>query len=521
MKPKAPGKDSTAEASSCFQGEPDLGPPGEFPYTRGIYPEMYRRRLWTMRQYAGFGDAAESNRRFRYLLSQGQMGLSAAFDLPTQLGLDSDHAQSLGEVGKAGVAIDSLEDMERLFDGIPLEKVSTSMTINATAAILLALYVAVAKKQGADVRKLAGTIQNDILKEYVARGTYIYPLSPSLRLVIDIFAYCREQLPNWNMISISGYHMREAGATAVQEIAFTLAHAVTYTEAALRRGLAVDDFAPRLSFFFNVHNNFLEEVAKFRAARRLWARLMRDRFKAKDPRSQMLRFHAQTAGSTLTAQQPNNNLVRVTLQALAAVLGGAQSIHTNSRDEALGLPAEDSALLALRTQQIIAYESGATNTVDPVGGSYSIEALTTKLEQQAEEWLQKIDSMGGATAAIEAGVLQKEIQDAAFEAQRDLESGKRIVVGINRFAEEKENNPEPLRIDPKIETEQVERLRRLRARRNAASVQTRLQAVEDAARSDRNLLPPILDAVKAYATVGEISDALRQVFGVYRESVVI
>ena len=501
--------------------ERDLGAPGTFPFTRGIYPQMYRRRPWTMRQYAGYGSATESNRRYRYLLSQGQAGLSVAFDLPTQIGFDSDHIQAQGEVGKVGVAIDSLEDMETLFQGISLDKISTSMTINATAAILLALYVAVAKKQGIEIGNLSGTVQNDILKEYVARGTYIYPPEPSLRLVTDIFAFCREQMPDWNMISVSGYHMREAGSTAAQELAFTLAHGITYTEAALARGLQIDEFAPRVSFFFNAHNHLLEEVAKFRAARRLWARLMRDRFRARDPRSWMLRFHAQTAGSTLTAQQPDNNLVRVTLQALAAVLGGAQSLHTNSRDEALGLPTEHSALLALRTQQIIAFESGVRNTIDPLGGSYYVESLTASLEEQAEQYMKKIESMGGAVAAIAAGFMQREIQESSFRTQRALESGDQITVGVNRFGEQEATSPPVLRVEPQIEQDQKARLERLRSRRDSKQVEARLERVEEAARGKANLLPPIIDAVEGYATVGEISDVLRQVFGLHQESVVI
>ena len=501
--------------------ERDLGAPGTFPFTRGIYAQMYRRRPWTMRQYAGYGSATESNRRYQYLLSQGQAGLSVAFDLPTQIGLDSDHIQAQGEVGKVGVAIDSLEDMETLFQGISLDKVSTSMTINATAAILLALYVAVAKKQGIEIGNLSGTVQNDILKEYVARGTYIYPPEPSLRLVTDIFAFCREQMPDWNMISVSGYHMREAGSTAAQELAFTLAHGITYTEAALARGLQIDEFAPRVSFFFNAHNHLLEEVAKFRAARRLWARLMRDRFGARDPRSWMLRFHAQTAGSTLTAQQPDNNLVRVTLQALAAVLGGAQSLHTNSRDEALGLPTEHSALLALRTQQIIALESGVRNTIDPLGGSYYVESLTASLEEQAEQYLKKIESMGGAVAAIAAGFMQREIQESSFRTQRALESGDQTTVGVNRFGEQEATSPPVLRVEPQIEQDQKARLERLRSRRDSKQVEARLARVEEAARGEANLLPSIIDAVEGYATVGEISDVLRQVFGLHQESVVI
>jgi methylmalonyl-CoA mutase N-terminal domain/subunit len=501
--------------------ESKAGYPGEYPYTRGAYPTLYRRRPWTMRQYAGFGSARESNKRYRYLLSQGQTGLSVAFDLPTQIGLDSDHPLARGEVGRVGVAIDSLEDMELLFEGIPLDRVSTSMTINATAAILLALYFAVAEKKGIDPRRLAGTVQNDILKEYIARGTYIFPVGPALRIVTDIFAFCHERAPEWNTISISGYHIREAGSTAVQEVAFTLGDATAYVEAALARGLSVDDFAPRLSFFLNAHNDLLEEVAKFRAARRLWARLMRERFKAQDPRSWMFRFHVQTAGSTLTAQQPNVNIVRVTLQALAAVLGGAQSLHTNARDEALALPTEDSALLALRTQQILAAESGVANTIDPLGGSYVIEKLTDEIETHAREYLRKIKTLGGMVHAIESGYVQCEIQQAAYEYQKAIETGDRVVVGVNQYRDETSASPPLLRIDPEIERAQVERLAGLRARRDAARVETMLRAVEDTARSDRNLMPAILGAVKAYATVGEISDTLRKVFGEYQESVVI
>jgi methylmalonyl-CoA mutase N-terminal domain/subunit len=514
--------------------EKEAGYPGEYPCTRGIHPSLYRSRLWTMRQYAGFGTARESNARYRYLLSQGQTGLSVAFDLPTQIGLDSDHPLARGEVGRVGVAIDSLEDMEMLFEGIPLERVSASMTINATAAILLALYFAVAEKQGADLTRLSGTVQNDILKEYVARGTYIYPLAPALRIVTDIFAFCRHRAPEWNTISISGYHIREAGSTAAQEVAFTLGDAIAYVEAALERRLAVDEFAPRLSFFLNAHNDLLEEISKFRAARRLWARIMRERFQARDPRSGMFRFHTQTAGSTLTAQQPDVNIVRVTLQALAAVLGGTQSLHTNARDEALALPTEDSALLALRTQQILAAESGVANTVDPLAGSYVIEKLTNDIEAQVREYLRKIDALGGMVRAIESGYVQREIQQAAYEYQKAIEKGGRVVVGVNQYVEE--TNPSgrersqgqtagpallPFRIDPAIERTQVERLARLRAGRNAARVKSTLQVVEETARTDRNLLPAILDSVKAYATVGEISDALRRVFGEYQESVVI
>jgi len=501
--------------------ESETGYPGEYPYTRGVYPSLYRSRLWTMRQYAGYGSARESNARYRYLLAQGQTGLSVAFDLPTQIGLDSDHPLARGEVGRVGVAIDSLEDMEMLFEGIPLERVSASMTINATAAILLALYFAVAEKQGADLKRLSGTVQNDILKEYIARGTYIFPLAPALRIVTDVFAFCRDRAPEWNTISISGYHIREAGSTAAQEVAFTLANAIAYVEAATARGLAVDEFAPRLSFFLNAHNDLLEEIGKFRAARRLWARIMRERFQARDPRSWMFRFHTQTAGATLTAQQPNVNVVRVTLQAMAAVLGGTQSLHTNARDEALALPTEASALLALRTQQILAAESGVTNTIDPLAGSYAIETLTTQIESRAQEYLRKIEAMGGMMRAIESGYVQREIQQAAYEYQKSIESGDRVVVGVNRYVDQTRSSPPLLRIDPAIERTQVERLASLRARRDASRVKTTLQTVEQTARTDRNLLPAILDAVKAYATVGEISDTLRKVFGEYQESVVI
>jgi methylmalonyl-CoA mutase N-terminal domain/subunit len=501
--------------------EQELGFPGEFPFTRGIYPTLYRSRLWTMRQYAGFGTARESNARFRYLLAQGQTGLSVAFDLPTQIGLDSDHPLAQGEVGRVGVAIDSLEDMELLFQEIPLERVSTSMTINATAAILLALYFAVAEKQGADLARLSGTVQNDILKEYVARGTYIYPPQPAMRIVTDIFAFCRDHAPEWNTISISGYHIREAGSTAVQEVAFTLANGIAYLEAARARGLDVDDIAPRLSFFLNAHNDLLEEVAKFRAARRLWARLMRDRFKARNPRSMMFRFHVQTAGSSLAARQPDVNIVRVTLQALAAVLGGTQSLHTNARDEALALPTEASALLALRTQQIVASESGIVNTVDPLAGSYTIEKLTGDIEQGAEEYLRKIDAMGGVLRAIETGYIQREIQQAAYEYQKAVESGEQVVVGVNRYVGEETVSPPILRIDLESERSQVKRLQNLRARRDTSRVAATLGNVEETARSDGNLMPVILEAVKAYATVGEIADTLRRVFGEYQESVVI
>jgi methylmalonyl-CoA mutase N-terminal domain/subunit len=497
------------------------GFPGESPFTRGIYPAMYRSRFWTMRQYAGFGTAAESNRRYRYLLGKGQMGLSVAFDLPTQIGMDSDHPLAAGEVGKVGVAIDSLEDMQALFDGIPLEKVSTSMTINATAAILLCLYAAVAKKQGASLKKLSGTVQNDILKEYIARGTYIYPVRPAMRIVTDVFAWCKDQLPRWNTISISGYHIREAGSTAVQEVAFTLADGIAYVEAALDAGLQVDEFAPQLSFFFNVHNDFLEEIAKFRAARRLWARIMKERFCAKDERSLMLRFHAQTAGSSLTAQQPENNIVRVSLQALAAVLGGCQSLHTNSLDEALALPTEASALIALRTQQIVANETGVTNTVDPVAGSYAIEALTAQIENGAKAYLEKIDSMRGMLQAIEAGYVQKEIQKAAFDYQRAVETKEQIVVGVNEFRAEEERQTPTFRIDPALEREQVARLEGLRNRRDSGKTKAALAELGRRASGSENLLPAILDAVESYATVGEISDTLRSTFGEYQESVVL
>jgi len=503
------------------QAAEQIGYPGEFPYTRGIYPTMYRGRFWTMRQYAGFGTAVESNQRYRYLLGKGQMGLSVAFDLPTQIGMDSDHPLALGEVGKVGVAIDSLEDMETLFDQIPLEKVSTSMTINATAAILVCLYVAVAKKQGADLKKLSGTVQNDILKEYIARGTYIYPVKHAMRIVTDIFGWCRGELPKWNTISISGYHIREAGSTAVQEVAFTLADGIAYVEAALNAGLGIDELAPQLSFFFNAHNDLLEEIAKFRAARRLWAKLMRERFQARDPRSLLLRFHAQTAGSSLTAQQPENNIVRVALQALAAVLGGCQSLHTNSMDEALALPTEDSALVALRTQQIIAQETGVTNTIDPCAGSYAIESLTNEIEAQAAGYLRKIDAMGGMIKAIESGFVQEEIQRAAYDFQRAVEQKDQIVVGVNEFVAAEQRQIPTLRIDPQMERVQVTRLKALRAKRDSVKASAALAELERRARTSENLLPAILQAVEVYATVGEISDALRRVYGEYRESVVI
>jgi methylmalonyl-CoA mutase N-terminal domain/subunit len=511
----------TSPSLEQWNPEQALGLPGEFPYTRGIYLSMYRGRFWTMRQYAGFGSAVESNRRYRYLLRKGQMGLSVAFDLPTQIGMDSDHPLALGEVGKVGVAIDSLEDMETLFDQIPLEKVSTSMTINATAAVLLCLYVAVAKKQGASLAKLSGTIQNDILKEYIARGTYIYPVRPAMRIVTDIFAWCRAALPKWNTISISGYHIREAGSTAVQEVAFTLADGIAYVQAALDAGLQIDEFAPQLSFFFNAHSDLLEEIAKYRAARRLWAKIMRDRFQAKDPRSLLLRFHAQTAGSSLTAQQPENNIVRVAIQALAAVLGGCQSLHTNSMDEALALPTEESALIALRTQQIIANETGVTNTIDPVAGSYAIESLTGQIETGAQEYLSKIDAMGGMIKAIEAGFVQTEIQRAAYDYQRGVESKEHIVVGVNDFVTEDHRQIPTLRIDAEIERAQVARLRALRTKRDTPRAKAALAELQRCAGTSENLLPGILAAVEAYATVGEISDAMRHVYGEYQESVVI
>jgi methylmalonyl-CoA mutase, N-terminal domain len=500
----------------------DLGFPGEFPYTRGIQPTMYRGRLWTMRQYAGFATAAESNERYRYLLAQGVSGLSVAFDLPTQMGYDSDHPLAAGEVGKVGVAIDSIEDISTLFDGIPLDRVSTSMTINATSIILLALYVAEATHQGVPPAKLSGTVQNDILKEYIARGTYIYPPRASLRIVTDIFAYCERALPQWNTISISGYHIREAGSTAVQEVAFTLANAIAYVDAAVAAGLDVSRLGRRLSFFFNAHNDFLEEIAKFRAARRLWARIMRDRFGATDPRAQQLRFHTQTAGSTLTAQQPDNNIVRVTLQALAAVLGGTQSLHCNGRDEALGLPTEEAARVALRTQQIIASESGVANTVDPVAGSWAIERLTNDIERQARETLERIELAGGTLAAIEAGIIQREIQDAAYRAQLAIDGGEAVVVGVNRFAGDRGDGSaaaiEVFRVDPEIERQQIARVQALRAGRDAGAWTRALAAVRAAARDGSNLVPPIIEAVEAKATVGEISDALRAEFGEYRET---
>ncbi len=491
---------------------------GQFPYTRGIYPEMYRTRLWTMRQYAGFGSAEESNARYRYLLSQGTTGLSVAFDLPTQIGLDPDHALAAGEVGRVGVSIASLADMRKLFEGIRLDEVSTSMTINSTAAVLLSYYVLVAREQGADARKLSGTIQNDILKEYVARGTYIYPPRPAMRIITDLFAWAADEIPEWNTISISGYHIREAGSTSEQEVAFTFANAIAYIEAALAAGLQIDNFAPRLSFFFNSHSDFLTEIAKFRAARRLYARLMRERFGAKDDRSCMLRFHTQTAGSSLTAQQPDVNLVRTAIEAMAAVLGGTQSLHTNSRDEALGLPTEESARLALRTQQIIAHETGVTGAVDPVGGSYYIEALTDQIEASAMDYIRRIDEMGGALRAIEAGFIQAEIQGAAYDYQRAVESGERVIVGVNRFRMEGGGKMPVFKINPEIERAQVDGVRAVRAARDGAVWVNRMQELGAAARGTENLMPRIMAAAEAYATVGEISDALREVFGEYRDA---
>ncbi|MFL6375765.1 MAG: methylmalonyl-CoA mutase [Pyrinomonadaceae bacterium] len=498
----------------------DLGSAGQFPYTRGVRSNMYRGKFWTMRQYAGFATAEESNERYKYLLSQGTTGLSVAFDLPTQIGLDSDDPLSQGEVGKVGVAIDSLDDMLTLLDGIPLDQVSTSMTINATASTLLCLYLAVARKQGVAFDKVSGTIQNDILKEYIARGTYIYPPKPSLRLITDTFAFCAAEVQNWNTISISGYHIREAGSTAAQEIAFTLADGIAYVQAAVDVGLDVDKFAPRLSFFFNSHNQLLEEVAKFRAARRLWARIMKDRFAAKDPRSMMLRFHTQTAGSTLTAQQPEVNVVRTTIQALAAVLGGTQSLHTNSLDEALGLPTENAARIALRTQQVIAHESGVADTVDPLAGSYAIEELTTELEHLARAYIEKIDAMGGMLRAIETGYVQQEIQDAAYDYQRAVETQDAIVVGVNKFKSDEAPIP-VLRIDEQIERDQVARLQAVRAKRDQTAADAALREIEEAAKGSENLLPRILTAVEAYVTVGEISHRLRKVWGEYRESFTI
>jgi methylmalonyl-CoA mutase N-terminal domain/subunit len=530
---KAPERRARFETSSGIAQEPvyaaadvragleeRLGLPGEYPFTRGVQPTMYRGRFWTMRQYAGFGTAEESNRRYHYLLQSGQTGLSVAFDLPTQMGRDSDHPRARGEVGKVGVAIDSIEDMATLLDRIPLGEVSTSMTINATGGILLALYQAVGERQGVSPADLQGTIQNDILKEYAARGTYIYPPEPSLRLITDIFAYTAKVMPKWNPISISGYHIREAGSTAVQEVAFTLADGIAYVDAAVKAGLDVDVFAGRLSFFFNAHNDLLEEVAKFRAARRLWARIMKERFKAKDPRSMMLRFHTQTAGSMLTAQQPDNNVVRVTIQALAAVLGGTQSLHTNSRDEALGLPTEESARIALRTQQIVANEAGVADVIDPLGGSYAIEALTDEIEARAREYIEKIDGMGGMVHAISKGYVQREIQEAAYAWQKKVEAKEQVVVGVNAYRAE-DPPVTVMKVDPALEERQVASLKAFRARRSGAAARRALDEVRAAAKGKDNLMVPILAAVKAEATLGEVSDALREVFGEYRETVVL
>ena len=499
----------------------NIGYPGEFPFTRGVRSTMYRGRLWTMRQYAGFGTAKESNERYRYLLDQGQSGLSVAFDLPTQIGYDSDDPIAYGEVGKVGVAIDTLADMEILFDNIPLDKVSTSMTINASASILLAMYIVVAEKQGVSQNKISGTIQNDILKEYFARGTYIFPPEPSMRLITDIFDYCVREVPKWNTISISGYHIREAGSTASQEVGFTLANGIAYVEAALNAGLDLDLFALRLSFFFNAHNDLLEEVAKYRAARRLWASIMKDRFSAKNPKSMMLRFHTQTAGSTLTAQQVDNNIVRVTIQTLAAVLGGTQSLHTNSKDEALALPTEDSVRIALRTQQIVAEESGVTNTIDPLAGSYYVEAMTDRIEKEAKDYINKIDSLGGMIEAINSGYVQSEIQKAAYKYEKEFESGERVVVGVNKYQSPQEENPDLLKIDMKVQKEQIKLLSKVKAERNNDDVKSKIQELKNAAEGNSNLIPYIIEAVKTYATIGEISNALREVFGEYKEIVTI
>lgn len=499
----------------------DLGLPGEYPFTRGVQPTMYRGRLWTMRQYAGFASAEESNERYKYLLEQGQTGLSVAFDLPTQIGYDSDDGLSEGEVGKVGVAIDSLKDMETLFDGIPLDKVSTSMTINAPASVLLAMYIAVAEKQGVSKEKLRGTIQNDILKEYIARGTYIFPPTESMRLITNIFEYCSKEVPQWNTISISGYHIREAGSTASQEVAFTLADGIAYVEAAIEAGLDVDDFAPRLSFFFNAHNDLLEEVSKYRAARRLWAKIMKERFGAKKEKSMQLKFHTQTAGSTLTAQQADNNIIRVTIQTLAAILGGTQSLHTNSRDEALALPTEDSVMIALRTQQIVAHESGVTETIDPLAGSYYVESLTNKIEEEAMEYIATIDELGGATKAIEKGYIQKEIQNSAYKYQMEVESLDRIVVGVNKYKTEETEKRELLKVDPIVEKAQKERLAIVKSERDNDEVEKALKLLEEKAKTDENLMPFIVEAVKTYATLGEICNVLRDVFGEYQQTVIL
>ena len=506
----------TAADLAGFDPDTELGRPGEYPYTRGIYPSMYRGRLWTMRQYAGFGTAESTNQRFKFLLSAGQTGLSCAFDLPTQMGYDSDHARAEGEVGKVGVAIDSIEDMRLLLADIPLDKVTTSMTINATASILLLLYELVAEENGVDSRKLGGTIQNDILKEYVARGTYIYPPRPSMRIITDIFGYCRENLPSWNTISISGYHIREAGSTAVQEIAFTIANGIAYVQAAVDAGLSVDEFAPRLSFFWNAHNNLFEEVAKYRAARRMWARIMTERFGATDEKSKLLRFHTQTGGSTLTAQQPENNIVRVAVQAMAAVMGGTQSLHTNGFDEALGLPTERAAKIALRTQQIIGYESGVPDTPDPLAGSYFVETLTDEVEARAWEYLERVDAMGGAVEAIEAGFMQDEIEQAAYAYAKAIDDGEKIIVGVNKFVDDVAEPTEVFPIDPALQRQQAERVRTLRAQRDQGAVDAALKDLTDAARGTGNLLVPMKEALRRRATLGEVSDVLRSEFGVYQ-----
>ncbi len=506
---------TAADTGECY---PDTELPGEYPFTRGIQPNMYRGRLWTIRQYAGFGTAEETNKRFHYLLKQGQTGLSVAFDLPTQIGYDSDHPLAAGEVGKVGVAIDSIVDVETLFNGIPLEQVSTSMTINSPAAILLAMYIAVAEKQGVKPDTLKGTIQNDILKEYIARGTYIFPPAPSMRLITDIFSYCAREIPNWNTISISGYHIREAGATAVQEVAFTLANGIAYVNAAIDAGLDVDEFAPRISFFFNAHLDFFEEIAKFRAARRLWAKIMKERFGAKNQRSMMLRFHTQTAGCTLTAQQPDVNIIRVAYQALSAVLGGTQSLHTNSREEALALPNEDSVLIALRTQQVIGYETGVTNSVDPLGGSYLIESLTGEIEKRALKYIEEIDRMGGAPKAID--FMQKEIKDSAYRYQMEIESGRKIVIGVNKFTAETKKPSGLLRVDPGVQERQLKKLKTLKAERDNLAVEKILKKIQEAARGNDNLMYYFIEAVKNYATLGEICNALREVFGEYKQHIV-
>ena len=526
-----PEREDSFETSSGISMEPlyapedladldyqrDLGYPGEYPFTRGVQPNMYRGRLWTMRQYAGYASPEESNRRYRYLLEQGQTGLSIAFDLPTQTGYDSDHPLACGEVGKTGVPIGTLADMELLLEGIPLDKVTTSMTINATASILLALYLAVARKQGVPFDKVGGTIQNDILKEYIARGTYIYPPRPSMRLITDVFQYCSQNLPRWNTISVSGYHMSEAGATAVQELAFTFADAIAYVEAALAAGLNIDDFAGRLSFFFVSHNNLFEEVAKFRAARRMWARIMKERFGAQDPRSWMLRFHTQTAGVTLTAQQPDNNVIRTTVQALAAILGGTQSLHVNSRDEALALPTEETVQLSLRTQQVLAYESGVAETVDPLAGSYFVEHLTNTLEREADRYIRRIDDMGGALAALEQGYQMREIQEAAYKHQREVESGRRVIVGVNKYQTQEPSLTNTLRVDPEQARRQLERLNRVRTERDTAAMEASLRRLEEVARGTDNTVPAILECVEAYASIGEICDVFRSVFGEQKE----